>query len=69
MNTIAQVVTSNEKVNAKMLVENEVLRFQVNKLICHIETLVDKIDKDSGATGMPLVRARDNAQTYIETIV
>ncbi len=69
MNTIAQEVTSNEKVNSKMLIENEVLKFQVNKLICHIEALVNQIDKDSGATGMPLVRARDNAQTYIETIV
>jgi len=70
MNTIAQqVVTSNEKVNYKLHLENLELKIQKDKLICEIEKLIKQIDKDPGAQGLPLTRARDNAQALIETMV
>lgn len=70
MNTIAQqVITSNEKVNVRLHLDNEKLKHQNNALICEIEKLIKQIDKDSGSQGLPLTRARDNAQALIETMV
>lgn len=69
MNTIAQVVTSNEKVNARLLQENETLKYQNNKLICEIENLLKNINRYGGVEGGPLLRATENAQALIETMV
>ncbi len=70
MNTIEQQVSkSNEKVNVRLHLENEKLKMQNNTLICEIESLIKQIDKDPGAQGLPLMRARTNAQALIETMV
>ena len=71
MNNITQQVVSksNEKVNVRLHLENEQLKMKNNTLICEIETLIRQIDKDPGSQGLPLTRARDNAQALIETMV